>query len=203
MSDDRWDVELPDEELRELLQTQFEAPPFAQEAVRDRIRASMDEVDARGAFVRPVRPDQAHGRASGAPLIASLSAAAAAVLIFVGGAEYGRRTAGATVAETPGAGAPPSTQWTPRTDMAASASLPISIQEAGSRYISRLAQLTARRASLSEGDRAIAEDVAWSSLRGAATELARLSENSEALAEVILLLERERAGPIRSGGISF
>lgn len=203
MSDDRRDAELADDELRELLQAQFEAPPFAQEAVRDRIRTSMDAVDAGGAFVGPVRPDHAHGPASGAPLLASLSAAAAAVLIFVGGAEYGRRTAGATVAETPGAGGPPSTQWTARTDMAASASLPISIQEAGSRYISRLAQLTARRASLSEGDRVIAEDVAWSSLRGAATELARLSENSEALAEVILLLERERAGPIRSGGISF
>lgn len=203
MTDDRWDAEMPDAELRELLQTHFEAPPFAQDAVGDRLRGSMDGVDAGDSLGRSTRPAPAHGPPFRVPLVASLSAAAAAVLIFVGGAEYGRRTAASSVAGAPRIAVAEPVRSPGEND--ASASLPIEIQEAGSRYISRLAQLTARRASLTEGDRTIAEDVAWSSLRGAATELARLSENSEALAQVILLLERERdqAMRMRPRGISF
>lgn len=191
--------------LKEVLTEHFRAPAFPKAEVRERIRASVRESPFRDGGGRD---GTAGGRARrpqwASRAVAMVAAVAASLLIFVGGAEYGRWSAvaaGGAVGGAEAAAPPAVTVSGDAVDPAGQLGLPISIQEAGSEYVSRLAQLTATRASLSQGDREMAEEVAWASLRGAATELARLSENSEALAELILMLEQDRLAREAAGTV--
>ena len=194
MSDDEMHEESGEKRSREtveLLRTELRAPAFPEREVLERIRASIRGLEERSG--PPGRPPGRRRTAWTGRWFGLGAAAAASLAIFVGGAEFGRRTA---LASIPGGSAPGAAVSAPAREAdTETLGLPISIQEAGSAYVSRLAQLTARSASLGEGERRMAEEVAWASLRGAATELARLSEHGEALAALILELERGRLGP--------
>lgn len=186
--------DVPRDEITNLLRTHFRAPDIETYGVKERIRASVRAEERDVAFRRrgSKQPKKERWRTSWPFRVAA--AVAASLVIFVGGAEYGRRAATSTADVSPATQQPAATLAGDVSQP--SLGLPISIQEAGSNYVSRLATLTARSSSLAEGERRMAEEVAWASLRGAATELARVSEDSEALANLILELERAREGEV-------
>jgi hypothetical protein len=110
-------------------------------------------------------------------MVRTALAAAAAVVVFVAGSEYGRRTAafgvGIAVAE-------------------ADLSSPISIQSTGSRYVASLAQFTERASELTVEEREEARQVALAIMYAATAELLLDQENDELLEAVARLVYQKR-----------
>jgi hypothetical protein len=107
--------------------------------------------------------------------------AAASLALFIGGAEYGRRTAPVSIVVP----APP-TVVDARTD------LPYSIQSAGSQYVAALAMFSGSADSLSIEERRIAREVALAALYSASVELLREAEDDELLRAVTEMVAQRR-----------
>lgn len=161
--------------MEELLRAELHAPDFPADEVHARIRRTIAGGGRRSSEAGRVRRSSRAAEWTGSSRIPRWAAAvAAALLLFVAGAEYGRRSAVSTVGE-----------------MAAvregALGLPLAIQASGSDYVARLAELTIPASALSERDRQLAREVAWATLRGAMVELARQSEGDETLRAMIRL----------------
>lgn len=132
------------------------AAGFPRDDIEQRIRATI----AQGERAPQVRRN-------GARLVL---AAAAGVVLFVAGAEYGRRTTEPMLLAVP-----------VRMEEAETTSVPLSIQSTGSRHLASLARFTEEAEKLTPEQRRTAREVALAMLAGAALELLRESENSESL----------------------
>ncbi len=105
-----------------------------------------------------------------------LLVAAAAILVFVGGAEYGRHTAYLEGDPRTIAG---------ETNRTTVPDLPLAIQTSGSRYVATLAQLTEQAPDLSERQLRIGREVAVMALYAAAAELLRIDREDDVLQETV------------------
>lgn len=101
-------------------------------------------------------------------------AAAAAVLVFVAGAEYGRRSAAQPESVT------------------ASLNTPLAIQLAGTEYVARVADFSSDASNLTTSERSEARQVALAILYAASVELLRESEDDDLLTLVARLIESRR-----------
>ena len=164
MNDDKLDPRIAD-----LLRKEHAPPAFPKDEVKARVAATLR--------TRRHRRD-ADQRWFLHPVVRTALAAAAAVVVFVAGSEYGRRTgaingAGNSVPE-------------------AALSAPISIQSAGSRYVASLAQFTEQSPELMPEEREEARQVALAILYAATAELLQDQENDELLKAVTRLLYNKR-----------
>jgi hypothetical protein len=146
-----------DDGLGEQLRAQH-AAGFPRDEIERRIRATIME--------RAASPAPRAGRAG----VRALLAAAAALALFIAGAEYGRRTADPLMLALP-----------MRMDDFEIASVPLSIQSTGSRHMASLARFTEESELLTPEQRRTAREVALAMLAGAALELLRESGTSESL----------------------
>lgn len=196
-----------EERLRVELQRHHPGPDFPEREMEREIEARMEAVrstrEGKGgapvasrrdsADVLPLRRDVRWWQRG--PVTGLLSAAAA-LLVFIGGVEYGRRgiqTTGiegpvATVAGDAGAreGAlrvPGSTE---------SVSLPLSIQSAGSEYVATLARFSGTSNQLPDEQREIAREVAMTVLYGAALELLEAIGDDQLLEQLVSEIGRRR-----------
>jgi hypothetical protein len=111
--------------------------------------------------------------------------AAASVLLFVGGVEYGRRT-------TPQL---PGTFVLPVGD---AVSLPLAIQSAGSFYVASLTRLSSDANALSSEERRVAREVGLAALYAASLELSRESIDDEDLRAMVEMVGEKRVDVARS-----
>lgn len=146
--------ELSDDSIRDLVRDAHPRPPFPAVAIRRRIARSRGQRKPAGLLGRVAL------------------AVAAALLVFVGGAEYGRRTA-----------APASPEVEPT---------PLAIQAAGSRWVAHLAAFTDSAPALAPAEREQARQVALAALYAASIELLRQTEDDDLLATVAELIEVRR-----------
>jgi hypothetical protein len=168
------------DEVREDLRSSFSPPPFPKERIERRIRRSIGEPTHADAWAgtpelatndgRDGFGDPAWSRHVGGVVRVAL-VAAAVLMVFIGGAEYGRRLG-------------PRGSEADRTRAALIASgidpgavLPLEIQASGSRYIATLARFSAESEMLPEDQRKMAREVALAVMYSAALEL--LSEGGE------------------------
>jgi hypothetical protein len=164
MNDDNLDPRIAD-----LLRKEHAPPAFPKDEVKARVAATLRtrrdgrDIDRRW-FLHPV--------------VRTAMAAAAAVLVFVAGSEYGRRTA-----TTNGVGNP-----VPEADLSA----PISIQSTGSQYVASLAQFTEQASGLTSEEREEARQVALAIMYAATAELLQDQENDELLEAVARLFYQKR-----------
>jgi hypothetical protein len=164
MKDDNLDPRIAD-----LLRKELAPPAFSKDEVKARVAATLRtrrdgrDIDRRW-FVHPV--------------VRTAMAAAAAVLVFVAGSEYGRRIAAAN-----GAGIA-----VPEMELSA----PISIQSAGSRYVASLAQFTEQAPELTAEEREEARQVALAIMYAATAELLQDQENDGLLETVARLFYSKR-----------
>jgi anti-sigma-K factor RskA len=159
-----------DPRIARLLEREQAPPPFPKDEVKVRIAETLRR--------RRERTGPSQKRWYVGPLWRPALAAAAAVLVFVAGAEYGRRTA---VGASEAAAVP-----------AAGLSAPISIQSAGSRYVARLAEFTQQASTLTPEEREEARQVAVAILYAATMELLQDQENDELLNAVARLVWSKR-----------
>lgn len=110
------------------------------------------------------------------PTLRSVLAAAAAVLVFIGGAEYGRHTAHQEASLR--AIADDYLRTT-------AADLPFAIQTSGSRYVATLAELTEQAPHLSQRQRELGREVAVTTLYAAAAELLGIDREDDVLQETV------------------
>ncbi|HSR42713.1 MAG TPA: hypothetical protein VLL48_11085, partial [Longimicrobiales bacterium] len=85
------------------------------------------------------------------------------------------------------------------------ASVPLDIQSAGSRYVATLARFSGEAARLSVEERRMAREVALAALYGAAVELLREAGDDETLEAVAEMVARRRgdSGQLNDGARSF
>ncbi len=164
MSDENLDPRIAD-----LLKREHTSPTFPKDEVKARVAATLrtrrDRSDAeRRWFIHPA--------------VRTALAAAAAVVVFVAGSEYGRRTAAinGVVNSVP--------------EM--TLSTPISIQSTGSRYVASLAQFTEQSPELTPEEREEARQVALAIMYAATAELLQDQENDELLEAVARLFHSKR-----------
>lgn len=162
------------DELNALKET-FQAPSFPGSEIEARLEQSVREAG------RSRTRGSTHSIWA-SPVMRTVLAAAAALVLFIGGAEYGRRTAAPVTVLAEGA-------FNPSTSELA---LPISIQTAGSDYIATLAQYSDQASSLTEAERQEAQDVALAVLYGVVIELLRESGDDDMLATIAQLLHSRR-----------
>ncbi len=179
MSDERLDHdEGLDPETSELLAFEEPGADFPRDAIRERIRASV----ARFQVAEPATSQRS-------PWLKVGGAIAASLVIFVAGAEYGRRVASPVV--------PP--QTTEATGLAVeaafAASVPLSIQTHGSRYIAEMARMSETIDQMTPEERQQAREVALAVLYGAAAEILRAGPQDDAAASVakVLLAQKQIA----------
>jgi hypothetical protein len=134
------------------------------------------------------------------PVLRVALAAAAAILVFVSGIEYGRRLAG------PAAMAPAASEPAPDITVA-TPSLPLAIQSAGSQYVASLAVLSQAYPQLTVEQQRTAREVALAALLGAAIELLRDSGDDDtalrAAADLIADVKANMAEPTAARGTEF
>lgn len=183
MTNDRDDGSMDefDERLRARLREEFPAAEFPRDRIERDIRRRIGDRSSRaprtrwpGGWVRSVLP------------------AAAALVVFIAGAEYGRRTATAA-SPVPGV---VSTDTRPAAAGAAASvesSVPIAIQESGSRYVASLARLGGETGEMTPEDRRVAREVALTVFHAALTELLDESAGDEGLREVLRAIADQRA----------
>lgn len=164
-----------DDRLSEALKEGWPRASFPRREIEERLEHTLGR---RAGTSVPQRAGRAWWRGSTAR---SVLAAAASLLLFIGGMEYGRRTA---VPERPIMST--ADELTPIP--AAPASLPLTIQSAGSEYVASLARFNGEAAGLSTEQRRVAREVALTVLYGAALELLRSSAEDEALEGAVRLL---------------
>jgi len=174
--------------LQDRLREAFPPPDFPRVALRERIEETLGSTDR--SRVRAGRPRM---RARSIhPAVRAALAAAAALMVFVAGSEYGRRTATPTDSGRPAASTPVNT--------------PLLIQASGSRYVADLARFVEEAPRMSPEEREDARDVALSVLFAATTELLR--ENSDnallsATGQLMYSLRQASQYPDTDGAIWF
>lgn len=185
--------------LREALKRDFATPRFPGAEIEDRIRASVARRGTRSQDGNGPAPPWWSGGTTRAVL-----AAAASLVLFVGGMEYGRRTAVpiAPVAPTVGPGATTSGPVAGATEAAEPTSLPLSIQSAGTRYVATLARFTGEADGLAAEERRLAREVALAALYGAAVELLREAGEDDVLRAVAEMVAVRRGTMSGDGGPS-
>lgn len=166
--------------LREGLRRDFAPPAFPEDEIEARIRASV----ARRRQRTPRGDRPAPPRWSGGTAQAVLAAAASLVL-FIGGVEYGRRTA----VPPPAASAPGPEVVAP---VEQAVSLPLSIQSAGTRYVAALARFSGQSDALAAEERQVAREVALAALYGATVELLREAGEDDVLSLVAEMVAARR-----------
>ena len=174
--------------LTQELKARYSAPAFPAERIEARLERSVTEIRVDQAD----RPTVRRG-IFGSPAFRSVMAAAAALVLFIGGAEYGRWSAEDTLAIDPGLPG------------SSALSLPVSIQSAGSDYIATLAQLSGSQALTSE-EADEAKEIALAVFYGAVLELMRDDGQDEMLATIAQLLHSRRQSlrnPGTEGAIWF
>lgn len=170
-----------DDELRARLRQEFPSADFPRDRIERGIRSRVGERSSTplarrwtGGWIRSVLP------------------AAAALVVFIAGAEYGRRT-GTT--GTPVRDAVPFE--TGQAEIGApepvESSVPLSIQESGSRYVASLARFGGATGELSPEDRRAAREVALTVFYAALMELLDESGGDEGLREVLRVIADQRA----------
>lgn len=170
--------------MEDLLRSELRAPDFPAHEVRGRIRRTIAE---REATSLDMGSDRTRSRAATTPGASRIGrwtgAVAAALLLFIAGAEYGRRSVVSTFGELAAV-------------QQGAMGLPLAIQASGSSYVARLSELGAPSSALTERERELAREVAWATLHGAMVELERQTEGEEGLGAMIRLVEstRRRAG---------
>ena len=125
----------------------------------------------------------------------ALLTAAASLALFIGGAEYGRRTALLSIFVL-----------APTTALDARADLPYSIQSAGSQYVATLAMFSGRADSLSVEERRIAREVALAALYSASLELLREAGDDDVLRTITEMVAERRtalAPSVNGAGMRF
>ena len=177
MNDERFDDDRLDHETSELLASEEPGAPFPRDEIRDRIRASVER-----------RRNPGVAAESRVPWLKIGGAIAASLMIFVAGAEYGRRVA------APIETAPVATV-TAAPEPAIAASLPLSIQTHGSQYVAEMARMAETFEELSPDEREQAREVAIAVLFGAAAELLRAVPEDDSAASVarVLLAQKQIA----------
>jgi hypothetical protein len=142
----------------------FDAPPFPDARIRARLQRTLGA--RTGGSRSPVR------------WLAAATLAAAVLLAFIGGVEYGRR-----LPARPDGG-----------QVNAMADLPMAIQSAGTDYITAVGRFADLRDSLSINDRDQAREVALAVLYGVVVELLRSEAADPEFARVIqAAMARQRA----------
>lgn len=119
-------------------------------------------------------------------------AVAASLVLFIGGAEYGRRTAvpaGTGLSSTGGA-SPTTAGASLDTDPL---SIPLSIQASGTRYVASLARFAGETERLTPEERRVAREVAVTALSGALLELLAEWEDEASLRAAVELLVTTKA----------
>ena len=185
MNDDRLDhdegLELDeglDPETSELLASVEPGADFPRDAIRERIRAS---VARREASEPPTSPRS--------PWLKVGAAIAASLVIFVAGAEYGRRVA------APGVPSQATEATGLAVEPAFAASVPLSIQTHGSQYVAEMARMAETIDQMTPDERQQAREVALAVLYGAAAEILRAGPQDDAAASVakVLLAQKQIA----------
>lgn len=183
MDDDTTRHRDPDDRIREELRDRFPPAPFPEAEIEDRIRTSLARREgAPGATPKPPGAGSTPGWRG--ETTRTVLAAAAALVLFIGGMEYGRRTA-----TPPGYPAPVTAAPGP---VEAAESLPLSLQSAGSRYVASLARFSEEAESLTPGQRQVAREVALATIYGATLELLRESEDDRTLQAVLQMVAARR-----------
>jgi hypothetical protein len=180
-----------DDSLSDELRRRAITPPYPEAEIEARIHASIAD---------GVRPGRRQALTTRTHLFRSRAArvaltAAASLVLFIGGAEYGRRTAPISIVVPA-----PATPVEIRND------LPYSIQSAGSQYVATLATFSGQADSLSTEERRIAREVALAALYSASVELLREAGDDEMLRAVTEMVARRRNTMGRStidGGMRF
>ncbi len=154
-------------------------PEFPEKRIRARIRETIAARDDSRVAPRVDPVGWLPGRLGAAGRAALL--AAASLVIFVAGTEFGRRTVDSTHAR--GASPPAGGEL----------ELPLSIQHTGSEYVASLAGLTARGETLSPEQRRLAEEVALTVLHAAIVELGRAADDDRVLRTAAGLVSAQRS----------
>lgn len=171
-----------DEGLREALRDGFPPPPFPEAEIEDRIRATLIRRGERWGRGAP-RPG-ASGPWWRGGTARSVLAVAASLVLFIGGMEYGRRTALPAGYPTPGVVASGPVEN--------AESLPLVLQSAGSRYVASLARFSGEANSLTPRQRQVAREVALATIYGATLELLRESGDDQTLQAVLQMVAARR-----------
>jgi hypothetical protein len=184
MDEETMDQDDFEAKLRRELRDRFPAPPFPGNDIEEQIRSTLaksrgDRVDTSSTTdAAPVAPRW--WRSTTARMVLAV---AASLLLFIGGAEYGRRTALPYTLSTS----------TPATAVETYGSSPaFSIQDAGSQYVASLARFSGESRSLSPRQRRVAREVALATIYGATLELLRESSDDEMLKAVVKLVVTRR-----------
>lgn len=166
---DRW----TDDQIGDGVREAYPRTVFPKAAIAERIAATLGSrsPDHGSRFRRPRR----HG------LFQALLAAAAAIAVFVGGAEYGRRSLTPSPAPAP--------DVTP--------GIPLAIQASGTRYVSDLTRFAQNAPGLSASEREEARQAAVAILYSAVIALQTEADDEllEAAGQLIHSLRRSQRGP--------
>ncbi len=168
------------DEIGRLLAEVEPAPDFPRGRVRERIDASIRQGDLHSRAVR---------QAGIGGWLRPVAAAAAGLLIFVAGAEYGRRMATPAVQPgvEPSAGPSTNRQQVPR-------NVSFSIQEQGTAYLAEVARLSETAESMTPEQLEEARQVATAILYGAALELVRAAPDDHLADAIVRSLRSRRRG---------
>lgn len=179
--------DLDERELKELREM-FPSAPFPEGAIEERIRtnAGLSGVNHPKALSRQGALTEPPPWRMGAT-VRTVVAVAAALVLFIGGVEYGRRTVSpdAPTAPVQGGGT-----------LIAESDPALSIQDAGSRYVATLASFSGEVGNLSPAQRRVAREVALATIYAATLELLRESQDDETLRTVagMVATRREEIG---------
>lgn len=168
------------DEIGRLLAEVEPAPDFPGERIRQRVSATISERQAN------------ERRARGAVLVRFMrpaAAVAAGLLIFVAGAEYGRRLATPPIRPVAGQEAQGTADLSP-----ASRNVSFSIQERGTAYLAEVARLSESAASMTPEQLEEARQVATAILYGAALELVRAAPEDQLADAIVRSLRARRRG---------
>lgn len=167
-----------DPQTSELLASEEPTADFPRDAIRERIHASVARRRAAEAATSPRLPWLKVG-----------AAIAASLVIFVAGAEYGKRVAAPVVAPQV------AEAMAMAVEPAFAASVPLLIQTYGSQYVAEMARMSETIDKMTPDERQQAREVALAVLYGAATEILRAGPQDDAAASVakVLLAQRQIA----------
>lgn len=146
-----------DGRIGEQLRDAFSPPEFPEREIRSRIRQTLKSVGSES--------DTLRDRTRRHPVVRTVLAAAATLMVFLAGSEYGRRTAEPTAPEAGGV----------------QEGTPVAIQTSGSRYVANLARFAEHAPALGTAEREEAREAAVAVLYAAVTELLA-QEDDELLA---------------------
>ncbi len=177
---DELDMDRLDEKLGQLLNDEYGAEDFPAAQIEQRLDHSIEHRQQSLRF----RVGRLTSMAT-SPMAKSMMAAAAALVLFVGGAEYGRRSAEAIQFDTQAA-------LSEERLYEEGLSVPLSIQSTGSDYVAALAKLSDESDELTEAQLDEARDVTLAVLYGVVVELMRDSGEDEMLSTIAQLIHSRR-----------